>query len=80
MRQGNDQHRLQNDKGMQHHERETMETDIIGNAQKVFNKEKPGTLEIKGAMETYTCPMHPEVKSDKPGKCPKCGMELVKKK
>jgi hypothetical protein len=27
---------------------------------------------------TYTCSMHPEVKSDKPGKCPKCGMELVK--
>ncbi|MEO7530112.1 MAG: heavy metal-binding domain-containing protein [Sediminibacterium sp.] len=23
--------------------------------------------------------MHPEVISDKPGKCPKCGMELVKK-
>ncbi|MCY7409376.1 MAG: hypothetical protein LH473_03825 [Chitinophagales bacterium] len=29
---------------------------------------------------TYTCPMHPEVMSDKPGKCPKCGMDLVKKK
>ncbi len=27
----------------------------------------------------YTCPMHPEIKSDKPGKCPKCGMSLVKK-
>jgi len=27
----------------------------------------------------YTCPMHPEVISDKPGKCPKCGMTLVKK-
>lgn len=27
----------------------------------------------------YTCPMHPEVHSDKPGKCPKCGMNLVKK-
>ncbi|MDP9959799.1 multicopper oxidase domain-containing protein [Chryseobacterium lathyri] len=27
----------------------------------------------------YTCPMHPEVTSDKPGKCPKCGMELVEK-
>jgi Cu(I)/Ag(I) efflux system membrane fusion protein len=25
----------------------------------------------------YTCPMHPEVISDKPGTCPKCGMELV---
>src|SRR5207237_6136839 len=22
----------------------------------------------------YTCSMHPEVLSDKPGKCPKCGM------
>lgn len=27
----------------------------------------------------YTCPMHPEVTSDKPGNCPKCGMTLVKK-
>lgn len=24
----------------------------------------------------YTCPMHPEVRSDKPGSCPKCGMAL----
>lgn len=28
----------------------------------------------------YTCPMHPEVISDKPGKCPKCGMDLMQKK
>jgi hypothetical protein len=27
----------------------------------------------------YTCPMHPEVTASKPGKCPKCGMDLVKK-
>jgi len=27
---------------------------------------------------TYTCTMHPEIRSDKPGKCPKCGMDLVK--
>ncbi len=28
----------------------------------------------------YTCVMHPEIVSDKPGKCPKCGMKLVPKK
>lgn len=27
----------------------------------------------------YHCPMHHEVTSDKPGKCPKCAMALVKK-
>ena len=26
---------------------------------------------------TFSCPMHPEVHSDHPGKCPKCGMDLV---
>ena len=25
----------------------------------------------------YTCSMHPEVSADKPGRCPKCGMNLV---
>jgi P-type Cu+ transporter len=25
---------------------------------------------------TYTCPMHPEVRQDHPGNCPKCGMTL----
>ncbi len=29
--------------------------------------------------ETYTCPMHPEVNTDGPGDCPKCGMKLVSK-
>jgi hypothetical protein len=28
---------------------------------------------------TYTCPMHPEVQSNTPGRCPKCGMTLVPK-
>ena len=32
------------------------------------------------SQDYYTCPMHPEIKQDKPGKCPKCGgMDLVKK-
>ncbi|HEY5824142.1 MAG TPA: heavy metal translocating P-type ATPase, partial [Cyclobacteriaceae bacterium] len=27
--------------------------------------------------QKYTCPMHPEVIKDAPGKCPKCGMDLI---
>jgi hypothetical protein len=27
--------------------------------------------------QKYTCPMHPEVITDHPGNCPKCGMKLV---
>lgn len=26
---------------------------------------------------TYTCPMHPQIIKNKPGKCPLCGMDLV---
>lgn len=29
--------------------------------------------------DTYTCPMHPEIVRSAPGKCPICGMNLVKK-
>ena len=35
--------------------------------------------EIKTGTAIYTCPMHPQVHSDKPGKCPICGMTLKKK-
>lgn len=34
---------------------------------------------VNSSSQKYTCPMHPEVISDKPGSCPKCGMDLVKK-
>lgn len=30
----------------------------------------------KSEARTYVCPMHAEVKSNKPGKCPKCKMDL----
>jgi CopA family copper-resistance protein len=29
---------------------------------------------------TYTCVMHPEIHASQPGKCPKCGMALIKEK
>jgi Cu(I)/Ag(I) efflux system membrane fusion protein len=30
-------------------------------------------------QDTYTCPMHPTVVSDRPATCPVCGMDLVRK-
>lgn len=32
-----------------------------------------------GSIKMYTCPMHPEVISTKPGTCSMCGMKLVVK-
>ena len=31
----------------------------------------------KRTATIYTCPMHPEIRQDKPGNCPICGMSLV---
>src|SRR3990172_2715297 len=30
--------------------------------------------------QSYICPMHPDVRTDKPGSCPKCGMNLIEVK
>ncbi len=35
-----------------------------------------GTLDETTKTKEYVCPMHPDVQSDKPGQCPKCGMTL----
>jgi CopA family copper-resistance protein len=50
------------------------------NRQPVNNQQEIKQPVKSGQTKTvYTCVMHPEVTSDKPGKCPKCGMTLVKK-
>jgi P-type Cu+ transporter len=37
----------------------------------------PPPVQERGfASQAYTCPMHPEVRQDHPGACPKCGMAL----
>jgi hypothetical protein len=40
--------------------------------------DSPITKPVELASFYYTCPMHPEIHSDKTGKCPICGMDLVK--
>jgi Cu(I)/Ag(I) efflux system membrane fusion protein len=37
----------------------------------------PSAAPAAPSVEDFTCPMHPEVHSHEPGKCPKCGMDLV---
>src|SRR5271156_3607414 len=40
-----------------------------------FDDVKPPSAAERNST-TYVCPMHPEVRRDQPGTCPKCGMSL----
>lgn len=42
----------------------------------LFAQTKAGRKDTTQHVSYYTCPMHPDISSDKPGKCPKCGMKL----
>jgi FtsP/CotA-like multicopper oxidase with cupredoxin domain len=37
----------------------------------------PAAMPAEAGPVTYACPMHPEVTSQDPGRCPKCGMKLL---
>ena len=51
---------------------------VAGNAS--FAQAKHSHAHANHPQTKYTCTMHPEVVRNKPGKCPKCGMKLVKMK
>ena len=57
-----------------------MKSAECGQTDKKSEKIDQTKKETKEVAIIYTCPMHPEVESIKPGKCPKCGMDLIKKK
>lgn len=42
-----------------------------------FAQTKAGKVDTTKHAAYYTCPMHPDVVSKKPGKCSKCGMDLI---
>ena len=45
-----------------------------------MNASRQNTVATEDTVKIiYTCSMHPEIISDQPGICPKCGMELIKK-
>jgi len=44
--------------------------------EKYLDKETSPSPEKYNKLITYTCPMHPEIKQQGPGNCPKCGMAL----
>lgn len=49
-------------------------------SKKAKGQSTPVGKKAKTAKEVWGCPMDPEVRSDKAGKCPKCGMDLEKMK
>ncbi|MBO9202607.1 MULTISPECIES: heavy metal-binding domain-containing protein [Niastella] len=43
----------------------------------LFAQTKAGKVDTTKHATYYTCPMHTDIVSNKPGKCPKCGMDLT---
>src|SRR4029453_16333626 len=43
----------------------------------VAQMDDPAAMPDAAGQVTYACPMHPDVTSAEPGRCPKCGMKLL---
>ncbi|HEX9164415.1 MAG TPA: heavy metal-binding domain-containing protein, partial [Gemmatimonadales bacterium] len=41
-----------------------------------WGRRDAGSSPQQQAVSAYTCPMHPQYRSDRPGDCPSCGMRL----
>ncbi len=54
-------------------------TKFLANPQQYSNPQTNVVINKANATSKrilYTCPMHPEIRQDRPGSCPKCGMAL----
>ncbi|MBI3911741.1 MAG: efflux RND transporter periplasmic adaptor subunit, partial [Armatimonadetes bacterium] len=50
---------------------------VVAGYQDLRNGDTVLSVVTPAGAQQYTCPMHPEVVKDQPGRCPKCGMNLV---
>jgi FtsP/CotA-like multicopper oxidase with cupredoxin domain len=62
-------------------EREQLEAWLAAPPDKVLalvaQMDDPAAMPAGAGPVTYACPMHPEVTSQEPGRCPTCGMKLL---
>lgn len=66
-------------KGREHSHSHHQHTDHKNDASSSHAKHVMPVVEMQSSQgfRKYTCPMHPQIVQDNPGKCPLCGMTLV---
>ena len=64
---------------MQHMHHDMSSSEGIRHEKMGAIKKDSGEAEPMNGKSYYTCVMHPQIHQDNPGKCPICGMTLIKK-